>query len=195
MKKFYGIDTNKQIILYAPTFRNNVDAQKQSKLCSFDYKKVIRAFEKKFGKKFVLIKRMHPNISSQIPIFESNEVKDGSRYPDMQELLVASFALITDFSSCVFDFMLKSEKIFLFANDYQQYISRERELLFDAESDLPFTFSHNDSELVFNITNFDPQTTKKKLDHFKDEVGLLEDGHASERVGRILLKLLNPDYN
>ena len=195
VKAFYHISQNTEIILYAPTFRAYASPKKQFRVCSFDSKKIIRAFEKKFNKKFVLIKRMHPNIASAISIRESKFVKDGSKYSDMQELLTASFALITDFSSCVFDFMLKSERIFLFANDYKEYIGRERKLLFNVEKDLPFTFAHNDSELASNITCFDQQTTKKKLDDFKNDVGLFEDGHASERVANILLEHIHSNCN
>lgn len=194
VKAFYHIKKDTEIILYAPTFRTYVGPKKQFNVCSFNLKKVISAFENKFNKRFVIIQRMHPNVANSISIKESNLVKDGSRYPDMQELLISSFALITDFSSCVFDFMLKSEKVFLFANDYKRYVSNERKLFFDV-NDLPFTFSNNENELVSNVTNFDQQTTEKKLDDFKNKVGLFEDGHASERVAHILLNQINSGHN
>lgn len=188
VKNFYGIDQDTEIILYAPTFRNYISIQKQGEICSFNAQKVVQAFEKRFNKKFVLVKRMHPNVADRIPITESNNVKDGSKYPDMQELLVASFALITDFSSSAFDFMLKSDKIFLFANDYDQYIAKDRMLEFNIKKDLPFSFSNNENELLANINSFSEQIAQKKLNSFKKQVALHEDGHASERVANLLLK-------
>lgn len=188
VKEFYNLNPNTEIILYAPTFRSYIGIKDQIKVCSFNEHKVIQTFENKFGKKFVLIKRMHPNVANEIKITENNEVKDGSRYPDMQELLVASTALITDYSSCVFDFMLKSNKIFLFARDYNQYVKKDRNLMFNIKKDLPFTFSDNENELLSNIVSFNENLTEKKLNIFKRKVGLLEDGHASERVASLLLK-------
>ncbi len=191
VKDFYGIDPSTGIILYAPTFRNYIDVIKQVKVCSFSEQKVIQTFEEKFGKKFVLIKRMHPNVANEIQILENDKVKNGSRYPDMQELLVASTALITDYSSCVFDFMLKNDKIFIFASDYSQYVKKDRKMEFNIKEDLPFTFSINENELLSSIKNFDSQNMQKKIKFFKERLGLVEDGEASKRVAALLLKEIN----
>lgn len=187
VKEFYNIDPDTEIILYAPTFRNYISIDEQTIVCSFNYKKVIQAFKNRFGKKFVLVKRMHPNVADQIPVIENNNLKDGSRYPDMQELLVASFALITDYSSSVFDFMLKSDKIFIFAKDYEQYIKEDRKIEFNIKKDLPFVFSHNEDELLANINSFNDQGMHKKVIEFKKKVKLLDDGLASQRVSNILI--------
>lgn len=187
VKEFYNIDPDTEIILYAPTFRNYISIDEQTIVCSFNYKKVIQAFKNRFGKKFVLVKRMHPNVADQIPVIENNNIKDGSRYPDMQELLVASFALITDYSSSVFDFMLKSDKIFIFAKDYEQYIKEDRKIEFNIRKDLPFVFSHNEDELLANINSFNDQGMHKKVIEFKKKVKLLDDGLASQRVSNILI--------
>lgn len=187
VKEFYNIDPDTEIILYAPTFRNYISIDEQTKVCSFNYKKVIQAFENRFGKKFVLVKRMHPNVADQIPVIENNSIKDGSRYPDMQELLVASFALITDYSSSVFDFMLKSDKIFIFAKDYEQYIKKDRKIEFNIRKDLPFVFSHNEDELLANINSFNDQGVHEKIIEFEKKVKLLDDGLASQRVSNILI--------
>ena len=191
VKDFYSINPNTEIILYAPPFRNYIDVEKQAQVCSLNDQKVIQTFENKFDKKFVLIKRMHPNVANEIQIVENNKVRDGSKYPDMQELLVASTALITDYSSCVFDFMLKNDKIFIFASDYSQYVKKDRKMEFNIKEDLPFTFSINENELLSSIKNFDSQNMQKKIKFFKERLGLVEDGEASKRVAALLLKEIN----
>ena len=191
VKNFYNIDQNTEILLYAPTFRNYISAREQVCICSFNEHKVIQTFEKKFGRKFILIKRMHPNVANEIQIIENNEVKNGSKYPDMQELLVATTALITDYSSCVFDFMLKSNKIFIFAKDYNQYIKEDREMEFNIKKDLPFMFSITEDELLANIKSFASQAAKKQLSSFTKQVALFEDGNASKRVANLLIKEIN----
>ncbi|MDD1401139.1 CDP-glycerol glycerophosphotransferase family protein [Limosilactobacillus reuteri] len=187
VKSFYGIDEQSEIILYAPTFRGNMSIEKQLNICSFDEEKLIRAFEYKFNKKFVLIKRLHPNISNFIRINETDTVKDGSRYSDMQELLVASYALITDFSSCAFDFMLKSDKIFLYAKDYKRFLSKERGMLFNPAKDLPFLFADNEVDLLLNVKKFNDEIAQSKQKAFKKSVKLIDDGNSSERVANIII--------
>lgn len=188
VRAFYDIDKDTEIILYAPTFRKYKSLNKQAEICSFNEEKIIDAFEKSFNKKFIVIKRFHPNVANYIGVQENKVLKDGSKYPDMQELLLASFALITDFSSCVFDFILKSNRVFLFANDYDEYVYKERGMMFDLKEDLPFSFSNNESDLIKNISDFDDNVSKNKLYNFKKQVGLLEDGKASQRVAEVLLK-------
>lgn len=187
VKKFYGIDSDTEIILYAPTFRNYISINEQNQICSFDVQRIINTFEKKFNKKFVLVKRMHPNVADEIYIDESDYLKDGSRYPDMQELLVASYVLITDFSSSAFDFMLKSDKIFLFASDYENYILNERKMEFDLKEDLPFLFANDENELMNNILLFNEKQMYYDVQEFKNKLGLMDDGKASERVANLLI--------
>ncbi|WP_278588099.1 CDP-glycerol glycerophosphotransferase family protein [Limosilactobacillus pontis] len=195
VKRFYSISPDTEIILYAPTFRSYINIEEQTKVCSFNAKDIVRSFENKFGKKFVLIKRMHPNVASRITIKDSKFEKNGSIYPDMQELLVSSFALITDFSSCAFDFMLTSNKIFLFAKDYDDYISHEREMEFSVKKDLPFSFANNEKELRTNISSFDNTKAQEKINEFKDKVKLVDDGKASERVSNALIEEINRNKN
>ena len=56
---YFGIDKSKKIIIYAPTFRANegLDVYK------FDYDKVIEQISKTFNDEFVMILRLHPNVS------------------------------------------------------------------------------------------------------------------------------------
>ena len=109
----------------------------------------------------------------------------------MQELLIASFALITDFSSSMFDFMLISNQIYLFTKDYDSYLENERGLNFDVKNDLPFPFAENENELITNINNFDEEYSNNNIDDFKKRLQIKEDGHASERVADILLNVMN----
>lgn len=192
VKNFYGIDSDTEIILYAPTFRNYISINEQKQVCSFDVLKVINAFQRKFNKKFILVKRMHPNVADEIYIDENNYLRDGSKYPDMQELLVAADVLITDFSSSAFDFMLKSDKIFLFASDYENYILNERRMEFDLKKDLPFLFANDENELVNNISSFNEKKMYYDVQQFKNRLGLMDDGKASERVANLLI---NEIYN
>ena len=55
---------------------------------------------------------------------------------------------------------------------------------------LPFSVAKNENELINNIKNFNNKEYLKKLDSFYNELGLFEDGKASERVVDEILKVV-----
>lgn len=195
VRQFYNISPNTKIVLYAPTFRNNVKIEDQQFLYEVNGAKIKEACEKKFGGRYVFLERVHPNVASQIDLPVSDFVKSANDYPDMQDLLVAADVLITDFSSSVFDFILNKHRVFLFAKDYEQYISSERELNFDIKKDLPFSFANSETELIQNISSYDDKKGKRDVEKLINSFGLKEDGHASERVAKILLNVMKEKNN
>ena len=113
---FFNIQYQKKIVLYAPTFRinNNTDVYK------FDYSKIINCLRKKFQDDYILLIRLHPNdIKNANFIKYNNSIINASIYSDVQELILASDILITDYSSLAFDFAMINKKVFLLCKDYQ----------------------------------------------------------------------------
>lgn len=186
---FYQIPKDKKIILYAPTFR---DKRNSLSIYQFKFSTISRAFSKKFKKKYVVLVKLHPNIANtatynQLYNFDNNLI-DASAYPDIQELIVAADVLITDYSSCMFDAMLANKKVFLLAKDYNEFITKDRKLLFNIKNGLPFSFSNNERELVKKVNLFKNTAYIEQIKNFKSKVGIMEDGNASERVANIILK-------
>lgn len=188
VKDSLGINKDYQIILYAPTFRNFKTIEEQKKLYSLNSKLIIKACEEKFGQKFILVERFHPAVASKMDITETGMLKNGNNYPDMQELLVATDILITDFSSSMFDFILKGNRVFLYTNDYEDYINNERALNFDIKRDIPFSFANTEEELIMNIKSYDEANESEKVNEMKEKLGISDDGHASERIAHLIVK-------
>lgn len=59
------------------------------------------------------------------------------RYPDLEVLYQAADVLISDYSSCLVDFLMTGKPVISFAYDYDAYSSRERGLFYDLERVLP----------------------------------------------------------
>ena len=182
-----SIDKNTKFILYAPTFRNmtirhNID------FFNLDYLKLIQELEQITSEKYVLLLRKHPE-TKIINEIKSNKIIDVSTYPDMQELLACSDILISDYSSCMFDFMLSKKPCFVYATDIEEY-NNERGFYYPLES-TPFPIARNNDELIKNIENFDYDKYKIKVEEFLKEKGCIEDGHASERVVDLIEKIMN----
>lgn len=184
IRGYYGIKGNKKIVLYVPTFRDDcrIDCY------CLDYTRVIAALTKRFGGEWVFIVKFHPRASNYAKyLIASNEnVINGTEYTDIQELLVSADAVVTDYSSCIFDFMLSYRPGFIFAIDKEIY---DRGLYYPLES-APFPTSCNNDELTNNILNFDEEQYKIKINRFLREKGCIEDGHAAERTADLVERLM-----
>ena len=181
---YYKIDKDVNLILYAPTFRNIGGAEKYS----LDYQKITVAASKKFGGRWKILFRLHPNISFLSSSIALNDnCINATFYDDMQELLAASEILITDYSSCMFDMAIAGKKCFIHAIDLGDYLIKEREHYFRI-CELPFPFSDNEKKLVSNIIDFDSAEYKKNLEKFGRKVNFYEKGTASQKLAEIIDK-------
>lgn len=175
---FYKVKKDIKIVLVAPTFRNNNNLDNR-----IDFKNLLYSLKNKFNSDWVVFLRLHPNIrdcSINLPL----NVVNVSYYEDVQELLYASDILITDYSSIMFDMLLLEKPVFIFAKDIYEY-SKERNYTFEFK-ELPFSLAKNDMELRQNINKFNSLTYKKKILKFKKTIGSYEDGHACERVCKLI---------
>lgn len=181
----YCIDKEKQIILYAPTFRSTGDTT----VYNLDYERVLTVMKKRFGHEYVLMFRLHPNLRciSNNTLQPENSI-DVSNYDDMQELLAASDILITDFSSSMFDCIIMKKKCFLYASDFHNYLLKERLLYFDIEKELPFPLATSNDQFVRNVEDFDELGYIRKIDMFSHRLGLFEDGNSSKRIYEYIKK-------
>lgn len=190
VRKYFSIPYDSKIIIYAPTFR---DKENGISVYQHDFMNIKEAAEREFKCKYRLLIRLHPNLNNTLKnkigyYFDNKVFFDASEYPDMQELIVASDILITDYSSCMFDGMLAGKRVFLLASDYSVFIEEDRKLLFDIKKELPFSLSISDRELIKNISNFNRNNYLEKVNSFKNKIKLKEPGNSSEVVANIVLK-------
>ena len=183
VREFFHIKGEKKILLYAPTFRkdNIWDSS------SLDVHRALNSLQKKFGGDWVCLMRLHPWAvkACEGRLKFDDTIINASKYPDIQELLAAADSMITDYSSCQFDFLIQRKPTFMFATDIDSYIN-ERGLLFDPFK-LPFSCSVDNDSLEKNILDFDTESYLKKVDEFFLNVQLKDDGHAATRAAEIIV--------
>ena len=176
---YFGIPNNSHIVLYAPTFRGNYSL----KSYGVNWDIVIPVFEKKLGGHVTVLIRLHPNfLNNRIDrssLFKNSHLIEATQYNDINELMIASDALISDYSSCMFDFAFTRRPCFIYAVDSSQY---ERGFYFNIR-ELPFPFAENSVEFVENIERFNNEHYQKRLGEFmENQFGPFDTGHASEFV-------------
>lgn len=184
VREFYNLSDDK-IILYAPTFRNELDKNGLNQLDELDPKTILEEFKNSYSSDCVLLYRFHPNVAQKIDedmIKQKygDKIINGSAYPDMQELLVAADTLITDYSSSFFDYALLKRPIFLFIYDYEDY-SDERGLYLELDQ-LPFNIAKSSQELRQQIINMSLTQEKIRGSQFLEIIGNADNGKASDKI-------------
>ncbi len=187
VRRKFGLPEDCKIVLYAPTFR----ADHSLEPYSVDYFRLRQACEKRFGGRFAVLIRLHPNIMELATnlSFDGETTFDASPYPDMQELLAAADVVISDYSSLMFDFMLTRRPCFQFATDINAYRG-DRNFYFPLDQ-LPFGLAEDNDHLEELIMSFDDAAYQKRLDGFQEQVGLCADGCGAERCADWILDKLN----
>ena len=178
IRQTVGVPSDVKIALYAPTFRDNGN----DRAYALNTEQLLHSLESKTGDNWILLIRLHPNfIWYKVPAFEySEKVMNVTSYPDMQDLLLISDVLITDYSSTMFDFHLMHRPIFLFTLDVADY-QRMRGLK-DWFFKVPFPFCHSNDELSAAIMDFDADDYRRRGLEFDKLYGNLETGTATRQI-------------
>ena len=173
---------DKKILLYAPTFRDNPNFN----YFSIDFSSVLDSLTRKFGGKWVLAIRLHPNVKKASFDNINCEWINVTDYSDAQEIVMACDAAITDYSSIIFSSAIVHIPSFVHTTDYDSY-KNERDFEIRIEK-LPFPISRTNKELVENINDYDSHSFNIAYDQFFFDIGMVFDGQSSKRVVDLLLK-------
>src|SRR5690625_125381 len=169
------IPSHDNVLLYAPTFRkgNRMDVY------DLDYQQLIETVTNKFGGEWVILVKLHPHLIAQSDeLVYGERVIDVTTYDDIQELLLLSDILISDYSSLIFDYALTKRPCFLYVPDMEEYTRSDRKLYYDL-TDLPFRSAATQQDLYEKISNFKDDAYQKDLEDFSHKIGSYEEGMAN----------------
>ncbi len=191
LRKKIGCDREK-IILYAPTFRDNLIKNGEKQIELLDPISLLESFEKKYEDEYILLTRFHPNVANKINIKDTisrykGRVKDLSIGWDMQELLSISDVLITDYSSVFFDYAILHKPIFLFTPDEKDYY-KERGLYIGIK-ELPIFFAQLSEELIKLVLTKDLEELINNTINLLDQIGNKEIGNSTVKIVELIKRL------
>ena len=98
--------------------------------------------------------------------------------------------LITDYSSCLGDFIVTKRPVVLYATDYQDYKDYDRGVHFDIEK-WPFMMAKNNDELENLLANLTEEKAKESSEGLLNLYGCYENGTATKQVCEIIINKLN----
>lgn len=141
-----GIDKTKLVVTYMPTFRDNNSNKDLYGIINSNNDFI--QWVKKNNILFVE-KKHYVNKNEETNYNENYFV--GLSGIDTQELLLISDILITDYSSCYFDFMLLRRPIIHFAYDYDHYKKNDRGTYYDLKEVSGGEIVYTDQQLLLCI--------------------------------------------
>ena len=182
IREKYRLTHDTKIILYAPTFREMYDWN-----CKLQPSKIIDAFKRRFGGKWILAIHWHPNLKGEM--LGMPDAVDMSNWHNMQSLIKASNAFISDYSSSIFQAVQIDIPCFIYADDFKQY-QNDRDLCYPLE-ELPFPYAFTNEELVKNIVNYEENIWRRKWKIFQNRMGHIVTGHSAEDIAKVCVEFIN----
>ncbi|MBR4887534.1 MAG: CDP-glycerol glycerophosphotransferase family protein [Clostridia bacterium] len=181
VRKFYHLDDKVKLAMFAPTFRRGM----KSDTFGMDFDVVRNALSKRFGGEWVILFRNHNFVKGKQSYGGAVDV---SGYHDMQELMCAADVLISDYSSCLYDFCMTGKPSFVYATDLYSYMNNDRSFAYAFEK-WPYPFASTNEELEEQIKNFDEKDFAKKVKAHLQDVGAYDNGTASQQMADLIGRL------
>lgn len=167
-----GIPDGRRVALYAPTHREYHE--------EFVPMLDLAALARRLGDDWLLLARAH-YFYGGLDLGAGGAVMDVSGHPSIEALCIASDALVTDYSSIMFDYAVLDRPIVIHAPDWEEYRDK-RGTYFDLMAEPPGPVSRTEAELAEALLAGDAAPDLRSA--FRARFCSLDDGRAAERVVR-----------
>lgn len=182
LRERLGIPAGKKVLLYAPTWRD--DSYQAGVGYTFDYLIDFDLLARELGDEWVVLFRPHYYIANSFD-FSAYEgfVIDVSGWPNVNELYIAADALVTDYSSVMFDYAILRRPILLFVPDIEKYAQDIRGFYLDL-AEIPGPRCVTTEELAGCLMDLEGywDAYRTRYDAYVRRFCPKDDGHASARV-------------
>lgn len=183
MKDKLGIPEGKKAILYAPTFREY--EKNESLKCVFQAPLCFSKWKETLGDEYVVLLRVHYEALQNMDISgQEGFVYDVSTYPYLNDLMMASDLLISDYSSIFFDYAILDQPMLCYTYDYEAY-TKNRGMYFDIREEL-LGGSVSEEQLIELVKNLPFEETMERVRRFRNKY-VEHYGKATETSLNIIL--------
>jgi CDP-glycerol glycerophosphotransferase (TagB/SpsB family) len=179
IRRELGVPEDRKALLYAPTHRDHSTG--------FRTRLDLEAFCEAIGDQYVVLLRAH-YFYDQGAAGSGGRIIDVTGHRSSEDVCLAADALITDYSSIMFDYANLNRPIVVYADDWEVY--REiRGVYFDLMEAPPGRVAHSPAELaaVFRDGSYADRTAAGLRAAFRERFCQFDDGRAAERVVRRVL--------
>ncbi|OQD55597.1 glycosyl transferase [Streptomyces phaeoluteigriseus] len=176
LREELGIPRDTVAILYAPTHRD----YRRTQRAALDLERLLD----RLGPRFVILARAHYWQPATAPRADGRVI-DVSDHPSVESLCLASDALLTDYSSIMFDYAGLDRPIVVHAEDWEAY-EAARGTYFDVRAFPPGAVARSEDELIdiFATGHWRGSRSAQLRAAFRERFCPYDDGRAAERVVR-----------
>ncbi len=182
VRRELGIGDEKTVVLYTPTWREDlVDANgAQDFRLHLDLDQLTR----RLGPDHVILLRLHYMVSGRLGPCDIPGVQDVSFHQDVSELYLAADAMVTDYSSTMFDFAVTGKPMVFYTYDLEHYRGTLRGFYFDFEQAAPGPIVDSTSAVADALADLDrlERSYADRYADFRSAFCHLDDGGATQRV-------------
>ncbi|OIJ86985.1 bifunctional glycosyltransferase/CDP-glycerol:glycerophosphate glycerophosphotransferase [Streptomyces colonosanans] len=179
VRRELGVPDGRKALLYAPTHRDYSTG--------FDTRLDLEAFCEAVGDDYVVLLRAH-YFYDRGPASATGRIIDVTRHRSAEDVCLAADALITDYSSIMFDYANLDRPIVVYADDWEVY-RETRGVYFDLMQAPPGRVACTPEELasVFRDGSYAGRSATALRAAFRERFCGFDDGRAAERVVRRVL--------
>ncbi|ACY96795.1 bifunctional glycosyltransferase/CDP-glycerol:glycerophosphate glycerophosphotransferase [Thermomonospora curvata] len=174
----------RQVVLYAPTFRPGRGGKAAPLRLPFD---PVR-FARELGDTHVMLVRPHYLTRVSLPPEAKAAVRDVGHIPDVTPLLLLADALVTDYSSIMFDYALLDRPMIFYVPDLEEYTGRDRGCYFDLAEHAPGPLLREEDALLAALADLpaqrDAHAARRRA--FAARFGEYDRGDAAARVVELI---------
>jgi CDP-glycerol glycerophosphotransferase len=176
-----GIAPDRVLVLYAPTYRDNLRAPGGYWMGPMPDVDKVRDV---LGESHVLAVRKHFSVVDPVPFDHTGFVRDVTRYPDVSDLLVAADVVVSDYSSLLVQQAAVGRPTVIYAPDIEAFRRDERGLYVEDPVPFPGPVVTTTEELIASIS--DPHALQGEygaaVERFAAVFCPLADGKSAARV-------------
>ncbi|WP_210470000.1 CDP-glycerol glycerophosphotransferase family protein [Sporosarcina sp. 6E9] len=178
MYKAFPKAKNANVILFAPTFRGSGPKTAYYPMVQIHLERLAKYAREN---NTVIIFKLHPFVREEIEIPEEYEdvFIDAFNYREINDILLISDVLITDYSSVVFEYALLNKPMIFYAFDFHHYIS-SRDFYEGFQDFVPGKIVMNFNELMKALAEKDYEM--EKVQQFRDKYFKYHDSNSTDRV-------------
>ncbi|MFH8283890.1 bifunctional glycosyltransferase/CDP-glycerol:glycerophosphate glycerophosphotransferase [Streptomyces antibioticus] len=183
-----GVPDGHTVVLYAPTRREYVRGGHVDRID-------LARLAADLGEGHTLVVRLHPSLATGpargaglSELHRRGVLIDATDAPHVEEVMLASDVLVTDYSALMFDYANLDRPIVVHADDWEAYRA-SRGAYFDITAEPPGHVSRTYRELAWLLASGswrDEDSTRLRA-AFRERFCAYDDGRAAERVVRRLL--------
>jgi CDP-glycerol glycerophosphotransferase len=176
LREKLGVPHDATVVLYAPTWRDDHPEE----VDQLD----VAAFTRELGEGYFTLIRGHSRTLRAADDVHAANVLDVTSYPDASDLFLVADALVTDYSSVMFDFTVTGKPLYFYTPDLDRYRDELRGFYFDLLAVSPGPVAQTAAQLIEHLRA--PEKFREQFAHryaaWSARFNAHDDGHAAERV-------------